>query len=199
MLIEQRHGARFLDAGKELGPGAEQLEEQARGGAEQRRECERSHLSSIAPMRTFVLDISWYSKGIVYIYRIAAILRCIAQSCLIFSNRARGAARKAARAQCRPQQAQLFVGEIAGSWRPRPELNRGTRFCRPLRNHSATWPFRCGAAETGTQSASRPLYRSLPQRAIWRECLAFSAALLQEKSIPQERAHCRGFLDSDMG
>src|SRR4029450_5392766 len=26
-------------------------------------------------------------------------------------------------------------------WRPRPELNRGTRFCRPLRNHSATWPF----------------------------------------------------------
>ena len=27
-------------------------------------------------------------------------------------------------------------------WRPRPELNRGTRFCRPLRNHSATWPLR---------------------------------------------------------
>jgi hypothetical protein len=27
-----------------------------------------------------------------------------------------------------------------GAWRPRPELNRGTRFCRPLRNHSATWP-----------------------------------------------------------
>ena len=26
------------------------------------------------------------------------------------------------------------------SWRPRPELNRGKRFCRPLRNHSATWP-----------------------------------------------------------
>ena len=26
-------------------------------------------------------------------------------------------------------------------WRPRPELNRGTRFCRPLRNHSATWPY----------------------------------------------------------
>ncbi len=25
-------------------------------------------------------------------------------------------------------------------WRPRPELNRGTRFCRPLRHHSATWP-----------------------------------------------------------
>ena len=29
----------------------------------------------------------------------------------------------------------------AKSWRPRPELNRDTRFCRPLRNHSATWPF----------------------------------------------------------
>jgi hypothetical protein len=26
-------------------------------------------------------------------------------------------------------------------WRPRPELNRSTRFCRPLRNHSATWPL----------------------------------------------------------
>src|SRR5215213_4723601 len=25
-------------------------------------------------------------------------------------------------------------------WRPRPELNRRKRFCRPLRNHSATWP-----------------------------------------------------------
>ena len=24
--------------------------------------------------------------------------------------------------------------------RPRPELNRGSRFCRPLRHHSATWP-----------------------------------------------------------
>jgi Diguanylate cyclase, GGDEF domain len=27
------------------------------------------------------------------------------------------------------------------SWRPRPELNWCTRFCRPLRNHSATWPL----------------------------------------------------------
>ena len=26
------------------------------------------------------------------------------------------------------------------SWRRRPELNRCTRFCRPLRNHSATAP-----------------------------------------------------------
>ena len=25
-------------------------------------------------------------------------------------------------------------------WRPRPELNWSKRFCRPLRNHSATWP-----------------------------------------------------------
>src|ERR1700756_4604545 len=30
----------------------------------------------------------------------------------------------------------------AKCWRPRPELNRGKRFCRPLRNHSATWPQR---------------------------------------------------------
>src|SRR5579871_2221149 len=27
-------------------------------------------------------------------------------------------------------------------WRPRPELNWCKRFCRPLRNHSATWPHR---------------------------------------------------------
>ena len=25
-------------------------------------------------------------------------------------------------------------------WRPGPESNRCTRLCRPLRNHSATWP-----------------------------------------------------------
>jgi len=32
------------------------------------------------------------------------------------------------------------VVDRAKAWRPRPELNRCTRFCRPLRNHSATWP-----------------------------------------------------------
>ena len=30
-------------------------------------------------------------------------------------------------------------------WRPRPELNWCTRFCRPLRNHSATWPHEPGS------------------------------------------------------
>ena len=34
------------------------------------------------------------------------------------------------------------IGGVWKRWRPRPELNRGTRFCRPLRNHSATWPHR---------------------------------------------------------
>ena len=33
-----------------------------------------------------------------------------------------------------------FTRCASEGWRPRPELNRGTRFCRPLRNHSATWP-----------------------------------------------------------
>lgn len=28
------------------------------------------------------------------------------------------------------------------AWRPRPESNRNTRICNPLRNHSATWPHR---------------------------------------------------------
>ena len=29
---------------------------------------------------------------------------------------------------------------LAQEWRPRPELNRGSRICSPLRHHSATWP-----------------------------------------------------------
>jgi hypothetical protein len=32
-------------------------------------------------------------------------------------------------------------------WRPRPELNWCKRFCRPLRNHSATWPHRAGSIQ----------------------------------------------------
>ena len=44
------------------------------------------------------------------------------------------------------------------NWRPRPELNRGTRFCRPLRNHSATWPLRAPHIGRGKapQHALRP-------------------------------------------
>ena len=34
---------------------------------------------------------------------------------------------------------QLF--NVAESWRPRPESNRSTRICNPLRNHSATRPL----------------------------------------------------------
>lgn len=33
-----------------------------------------------------------------------------------------------------------YPAKCLKKWRPRPELNRSTRFCRPLRNHSATWP-----------------------------------------------------------
>jgi hypothetical protein len=40
------------------------------------------------------------------------------------------------------------VVNSAKYWRPRPELNRGTRFCRPLRNHSATWPLRSADVES---------------------------------------------------
>ena len=34
----------------------------------------------------------------------------------------------------------LFLGYIIKFWRPGPELNRCTRFCKPLHNHSATGP-----------------------------------------------------------
>ena len=46
-------------------------------------------------------------------------------------------------------------------WRPRPELNRGTRFCRPLRNHSATWPCAAPSSRNSHSPALRQcrLYR----------------------------------------
>ena len=36
-------------------------------------------------------------------------------------------------------------------WRPRPELNRGTRICSPLRHHSATRPSDCIKACGGSR------------------------------------------------
>src|SRR5439155_19157990 len=45
-------------------------------------------------------------------------------------------------------------------WRPRPELNWCKRFCRPLRNHSATWPHRGGSIQTINGLGNRPAYRS---------------------------------------
>src|ERR1700681_687733 len=42
----------------------------------------------------------------------------------------------------------IFVKSMGWVWRPRPELNRSTRFCRPLRNHSATWPHETDLLQT---------------------------------------------------
>jgi hypothetical protein len=53
---------------------------------------------------------------------------------------------KAAFLRCRRPFARAKADRQAGQrewredWRPRPELNRGTRICSPLRHHSATWP-----------------------------------------------------------
>ena len=41
----------------------------------------------------------------------------------------------------------------AKCWRPRPELNWGTRICSPLRHHSATWPH---AVPAPTRSGAKP-------------------------------------------
>src|SRR5262249_17825037 len=50
-------------------------------------------------------------------------------------------------------------------WRPRPELNRGTRICSPLRHHSATWPSRgCLYRTWCTSTTRRKSLRSLPFR-----------------------------------
>ncbi len=56
-----------------------------------------------------------------------------------------------------------FTRRASDGWRPRPELNRGTRFCRPLRNHSATWP---SGAPAWLQPVPRnsPLYRGTALR-----------------------------------
>src|SRR5262245_41388611 len=67
-------------------------------------------------------------------------------------------------------------------WRPRPELNRGTRFCRPLRNHSATWPS--GRLDTGAilngQLSPTPTAESRLFAAAWQHpggALQLSSAL----------------------
>ena len=58
---------------------------------------------------------------------------------------------------------------LCKAWRPRPELNRGTRICSPLRNHSATWPsghslYRSvRTATTRRRSSTAP-----PNLAFWR-------------------------------
>jgi hypothetical protein len=83
----------------------------------------------------------------------------------------------------------------ARCWRPRPELNRGTRFCRPLRNHSATWPFASiymrlvvhgniilpGPPGGGVRQARGPAHRSIRRSAAatWR-----LAARAQQPSGP---------------
>jgi hypothetical protein len=73
-----------------------------------------------------------------------------------------------------------FFRRLRESWRPRPELNRGARFCRPLRNHSATWP--CAQDQLAPSAAaiqdrvragnhSRTKQRVLP---ALRTCAAFA-------------------------
>jgi hypothetical protein len=66
-------------------------------------------------------------------------------------------------------------------WRPRPELNWCTRFCRPLRNHSATWPH-----ETDLLQTIKGLGNLL--RRVRRQFLksGFSAGM-----APPPRRHCQ--------
>ena len=61
-------------------------------------------------------------------------------------------------------------------WRPRPELNWCKRFCRPLRNHSATWPHRGGSIQTIKHlgNLSHPLGGRFPKRLLSLQSLAQS-------------------------
>src|SRR5215471_12065773 len=91
-------------------------------------------------------------------------------------------------------------------WRPRPELNRGTRFCRPLRNHSATWPLR--SADVGLRNNHPPraspgrLYRSDSRRATVRgaprgggaEPARSAPCLLPPLAAKRRRSHAGGIL-----
>src|SRR5690242_3804980 len=72
----------------------------------------------------------------------------------------------------------LELETAVNGWRPRPELNRGTRICSPLRHHSATWPL-------------ASLYRTRRQRTTQGKAgpglLAFSSALPQLSRLPHNR------------
>ena len=71
---------------------------------------------------------------------------------------------------------------LFGRWRPRPELNRGTRFCRPLRNHSATWPS--GALRRGVIGLRYIEEREARGNAAI-ALLHFGTACLFDRRIPQ--------------
>ena len=47
------------------------------------------------------------------------------------------------------------AGHFLMGWRRRPELNRRTRFCRPLRNHSATTPYSTPEAQNPEAGTTR--------------------------------------------
>src|ERR1043165_5780950 len=53
----------------------------------------------------------------------------------------------------KPRVGREIGSEQRGSWRRRPELNRRKRFCRPLRNHSATSPD-FGGGRSGRERVS---------------------------------------------
>src|SRR5215510_6551745 len=60
---------------------------------------------------------------------------------------------------------------VRGFWRPRPELNRRTRFCRPLRNHSATWPpYRVALTATVTLRLYRRRREAATAERVARGC-----------------------------
>ena len=85
-----------------------------------------------------------------------------------------------------------FARCASEGWRPRPELNRGTRFCRPLRNHSATWPLTgAGVVATGRRN-NAPLYRGMP---LWRQRYRRKSRLSLNAAAPQlshrKLAFCR--------
>src|SRR3954469_8465050 len=66
-------------------------------------------------------------------------------------------------------------------WRPRPELNRRKRFCRPLRNHSATWPGM--SAELFTPAGGRAPYTGPARERQWREPCVFAIAAAKDRRV----------------
>ena len=64
-----------------------------------------------------------------------------------------------------PQQGscRLWLAELLEKWRPRPESNRRRRLCRPLRNHSATWPSGIDEKRSRSSDGALPIADGMPR------------------------------------
>ena len=68
-------------------------------------------------------------------------------------------------------------------WRPEPELNRCTRFCKPLHNHSAIGPPVVGVINQAPPCVNRQIQNNAPNSR--RKSIQAVIAITQPAGIPQ--------------